>query len=283
MALPAATDPTQDPLAGLKAAMADTYFDPAAAMEAHLGGPMDPTNPRAAVNRLGLALAGPSEAELASARAIRDLQDSDPDYALSRQRDEILNERGASAAADAQFGDSMAARALQRAINSKLGLNNAEDLSQLTQAHEQVVQNQGDEAMRREAPKIQSAVDIQGMKSNADIAKADAANALAAGKINAQEYAALVAAQAKVYGSPFAAQGGNITQPAPVTAPTMGNAPTGALNAAVATRTGGAGGQTYSPTQEALIARMLNSPGGRGKTRADAIAVLDRTKPQGWQ
>jgi hypothetical protein len=199
--------------------------------------------------------------------------------ALDRQRDEIVNERQASNEADSQFGDQMATRALRRAVASKLALSDAADQANLTQAHEQVVRNAGDETMRLTQPKYDAQHDHDLIVAQTAQEKNAMDAALKAGTISASEYNAWAGAKSKVLATPFAANAGQLGDaPTPVPVPS----PTTNLRTAVTTRTGGAAGQ-YNPTQEALIARLLNSPAGKGKTRADAIAVLDRVKPAGWQ
>jgi hypothetical protein len=217
-------------------------------VDAALAQPDDPTNSRAAVNRLGLMLSDQSPYFQEQARLSRELQAGDPDYANSRQYGEIVNEKQAANDADAQFGDQMASRALARAVRSRLGLAAANDQSQLTQAHEQVTRNATDDFLARQAPKTQEA-------DQATQAKLAIAQLQKDGRIDAATATALGRTADTLFtaGAHVAGSGYGQTEP--------GQQMLDAINKALAGRQGGAG-----TPQKALDAAGKPLPEGQTGT-----------------
>lgn len=152
-----------DRLASLRSSLGSEMGDPQGDLAAKIG-PPDPSNPRSGVNRLGLALEGPSPMEQAYGQSLKEQQDLNPDYARGRQYDEILNERRAGNDADAQYGDPMAARALSRAMAARVGMGQAADEAATTQLHEQVVKNATEDALTRAQPKEDTAQEANAVK-----------------------------------------------------------------------------------------------------------------------
>lgn len=271
-------DDTDDPT-GLRAA-ANYFSNPANGSMPPAMPAVDPNNPRSAVNLQGIQLQGLTPADLESERITRSLQDGDPDYALSRQYDEILNERQASNDADARFGDQMASRALRRAVAQRVGMGDAEDTTYLAPGHQSVLDDQSRRAAAAQSAKDTEAQTLAQIKADADKYKAGVSLIASNNALDAKTKQAVLDVWGKVAGTPFA---GNAPGMSTITgALTDATSP---LRAAAAQVSGGpvvgqvGNGAQLSAAQEAMVQQALQATGGK-YTREQVIDTLSRA---GWK